>query len=391
VKIVHLSTSLNGGAAVTAKTIVQMQTNNGHNAMIMYRKSDLNIAKKAFSASSTLLSVANSTREYDQVTHFSASGISTKQISSEKPEIIFIHNWFNLLSLSNLKTISKLAPLIFVAHDFRLASGGCHIALDCTNFMSGCKHCPAAKIDWFSSKAKKSIDSVSRGLGNYAVVTPSEWLMDKMSGTEILQNASLKRVIPNPTNAQSGVERTNSRNINFFFKILFVAATLESRFKGLPILLEALSKIKATKPEIEIQLNIVGTGQIPKHWLPIFGIQTHLFGLLESADVHKLMRESDLLVVPSLSENFPGVVGEAQILGCVVAASNVGGIPEMIEDGLTGFMFEPNPQDCLKTILRAINSPDIDRIRDLAKQRAMVRHDPIRINDEYEKVIEGLI
>ena len=103
------------------------------------------------------------------------------------------------------------------------------------------------------------------------------------------------------------------------------------------------------------------------------------------------MSDSDLLVVPSLSENYPGVIGEAQLIGCTVAASRVGGIPEMIEDGVSGFLFEPNPLACKTAIIRAINSPNRTQINNSAKALARSRHDENKINGEYEAVIEELL
>lgn len=50
---------------------------------------------------------------------------------------------------------------------------------------------------------------------------------------------------------------------------------------------------------------------------------------------------ADLLLLPSLSEGMPGVVIEAGLVGTASVASKVGAIPEMIEDGRSGFLARP--------------------------------------------------
>jgi glycosyltransferase involved in cell wall biosynthesis len=167
---------------------------------------------------------------------------------------------------------------------------------------------------------------------------------------------------------------------------------MNSAYKGFGLLMNSLSLIDANQEFISnLEISIVGSGITER--LPAFDprVNVNFLGKQNSQDVQRLIRESDLMVVPSLSENYPGVIGEAQILGCTVAATNVGGISEMIEDGVTGYLFEPNAHACMMTIIRAINSSNRSEINALARERALLRHDETRINHEYEEVIYELI
>jgi glycosyltransferase involved in cell wall biosynthesis len=58
-------------------------------------------------------------------------------------------------------------------------------------------------------------------------------------------------------------------------------------------------------------------------------------------DPRKFLSVSDALIVPSIAESFPISILEALAMGKPVIASRVGGIPEVISDGLNGFLFEP--------------------------------------------------
>lgn len=390
-KIAHLSTGTTGGAAITAKSIARIQNKFGHVSQVFTREKNLSPAILARSRFSTFISLANATREYAQVTHFSTLGLEIDNVWDFKPDVIFIHNWFNLLREKDIVSITRRTPTIFLAHDARLATGGCHVTLGCQNFKTGCHHCPAAKVDFFASAAKKSLESMVDQMGKYAFVTPSQWLMNEMIGSTIISNSTISKVIGNPSEAFPGNKDSEIKQSGEPFKVIFVAASLDSAYKGFDLLMESMSLIGDSKdfPK-EIELIVVGAGtsrSLPK---PSSRVNISFLGPKNSSDVHRLIRDSDLLIVPSLSENYPGVIGEAQLLGCAVAASNVGGIPEMIEDGVSGFLFEPGAQGCKMAILRAINSPSLSQVKKVARVRALFRHDEKSINDDYENVIKEL-
>ena len=376
--IAHLSTSTTGGAAVTAKSIARIQRAFGHNSQVITRSTTLSAVAIAKSRFSTFISLENATRQYSQVTHFSSLAIELESIWDLKPDVIFIHNWFNLLREKDIISITNRTPTVFVAHDARLATGGCHVTLGCRNFETGCKHCPAARIDWLSSTAKNSLDSAISQFGKYAVVTPSRWLMNEMTGSSIIAKATSRRVIGNPSEAFANYEELAPSHSSGRFKIIFLAASMNSAYKGFGLLMESLFLIDANQEFLtNLEINIVGSGSTGR--LPAFDsrIKVNFQGTKNSQDVQGLIRESDLMVVPSLSENYPGVIGEAQILGCTVAATNVGGIPEMIEDGVTGYLFEPNAHACMMAIIRAINSSSRSKIKALARERALLRQELI--------------
>ena len=62
------------------------------------------------------------------------------------------------------------------------------------------------------------------------------------------------------------------------------------------------------------------------------------------------------LVVPSVSEGLPRVIMEAMALAKPVVASNVGGIPDLVKDGQTGFLFEAGNVEQLADKLRTLLS-----------------------------------
>lgn len=93
------------------------------------------------------------------------------------------------------------------------------------------------------------------------------------------------------------------------------------------------------------------TGRIPRDRLPEYYNQMRLF------------------VFPSYTEGQPGVVKEAMACGTPVLATPVGGIPDLIRDGETGFIIKENsPEGIAKDVGRALQNPKLDEIAQNARK-----------------------
>jgi glycosyltransferase involved in cell wall biosynthesis len=81
----------------------------------------------------------------------------------------------------------------------------------------------------------------------------------------------------------------------------------------------------------------------------------------------------DIFVLPSLSEALSNSLMEAMACGCCVAASGVGGNPELVVDGETGMLFEPRDAVGLAEVLRLLVR-DPTRRHELASNAARLIH-----------------
>ncbi|MDQ6814011.1 MAG: glycosyltransferase family 4 protein [Bacteroidota bacterium] len=82
-------------------------------------------------------------------------------------------------------------------------------------------------------------------------------------------------------------------------------------------------------------------------------------GALTKGELKEIYGQSRLCIFPSLWENFPTVILEAMAAGAAIAASNVGGIPEIISEDLTGLLFNAKrPKQIARTVNRLLENED---------------------------------
>jgi glycosyltransferase involved in cell wall biosynthesis len=88
-------------------------------------------------------------------------------------------------------------------------------------------------------------------------------------------------------------------------------------------------------------------------------------------------QEASLLALPSLEDNCPMVVLEAMAAQVPVVAANVGGVPDLVEAGKTGFLCDPlNPQSMMEATENALNLPFARELARQAKSSALERFHP---------------
>ncbi len=153
--------------------------------------------------------------------------------------------------------------------------------------------------------------------------------------------------------------------------IITTVAALHSR-KGLNFLIDAFNEIYQTKRECK--LVIVGEGPQKKDLekqIKKLGLQDAVKMTGPQENIAKILKSSDLFVLPSVKEAFGLVVLEAMAAKLPVIASKVGGIPEIIEDGKNGMLTNPEDKTALaqKMLLLIKNAPLREKIAFLGHHR----------------------
>ena len=150
--------------------------------------------------------------------------------------------------------------------------------------------------------------------------------------------------------------------------------------KGQAGLLRALAKLRATQPELRLRL--VGDGP-DRAALESLAKELELSdavvfaGRLPEDDTLAEIARADLLVLPSFMEGLPIVLMEAMAVGVPVIASRVAGIPELVEDDVTGLLFTPSDWDELASRIDFLlgNEAVRDRLAERAKAKVAADFD----------------
>ena len=118
------------------------------------------------------------------------------------------------------------------------------------------------------------------------------------------------------------------------------------------------------------------------------GGQVELIG--EAQDVVGLLSVSDLFLLPSLQESFGLSALEAMACGVPVVASNVGGLPEVVIDGVTGFLHPPDQvAPMAESAIRILSDPELHaRMAAAGVRLAAERFSADRIVPQYEALYE---
>jgi glycosyltransferase involved in cell wall biosynthesis/GT2 family glycosyltransferase len=159
-------------------------------------------------------------------------------------------------------------------------------------------------------------------------------------------------------------------------RLLFVGRL--AAVKGVPLLLQALAEARQARPDL--RLTLVGDG--PER--PALQAEAKALGLAGACDfvgyqsqqaVADLLSRHDALVLPSFAEGVPVVLMEAMAARLPVIATRVAGVPELVEDGVSGLLIPPgDPAPLTAAILRLMTDPDL-RARMGEAGRARVARD----------------
>ncbi len=131
--------------------------------------------------------------------------------------------------------------------------------------------------------------------------------------------------------------------------------------KGLNFLLSSLPSVIQNFPSAI--LTIVGDGSQKEELLELVQAlcldnNVKFLGRIPHDELPSVMSSADLFVFASLSEATPRAVMEAMAMELPVVATRVGGVPEMVEDGLTGLLVDPgSPHQLAEAICRVLRDP----------------------------------
>lgn len=354
-RILQLSTSVRGGAGRAAIRLNNALYESGLDSKIVYlgngEKTEntheyalpRSRRRKILSSGVTLLQRKFVQSGPDLVTPITINGLKYSEIMKYSPDIVHIHNYYNLLDFDSIVNISKMVKVVITLHDQRIFTAGCHYSHTCEEFRLNCSDCPQVRPIFrklVSDHFGKNMNLLNTLPSSISLVSPSKWLLEKAKENSNFSNMP-SSVIRNPIPMM--LVNTERYFQNETLHVGFCSDLLSNPLKGLKVLLDALENLN--RPYL---LHLIGR-HLDSTTIPA-NTNYELHCPSNENELNSLLSKLDVLVVPSIEDNSPNVIGEALMSGVKVIGSEVGGIAEIMKESNMSSFNPENPRDLVNIL-----------------------------------------
>lgn len=281
----------------------------------------------------------------------------------QEADIIHLH-W--ICNFQSVKTLQKLIatgkPIVWTCHDSWPFTGGCHVRYGCERFTDKCGKCPILHssnrhdITWYILKTKKQHWKANE----ITLIAPSRWMKDNI-GKSFLFSSNRCEVIPNTINleifctldAEEIQKRAGYTKDIGKIHLLFGAESADTPYKGFNYLVKILEMIWEQNPDFakKTVLHIIGTEYNDSPILQKY--ECCYWGYIkDEKKMAAVYNIADIYVFPSIDDNLPNMIMESLACGTPVAAFDTGGITDMLEHKVNGYVAEyKNSRELMEGIL----------------------------------------
>jgi glycosyltransferase involved in cell wall biosynthesis len=384
VRVLHLSTEdISGGAARAAARLHAGLLRLGHDSkmLVAQRSSDdetvLSMARE-LSVYKSLARAADRLRMSRELAPYRKSRPAGLDRFSEErssfavdlvggvpeAEVLNLHWVAGFVDYAKFfKCFGKKAPVVWTLHDMNVFTGGCHYDEGCGKYMASCGACPQlgsrdendlSRAVW--RRKKKVFERLDSE--NLHIVADSRWLAGEAKRSSLLQKFPVETIHYGlDTAIFTPRDKSQVRGALGIAAdarvVMFGAELLSIRRKGLATLVEALRGVRG-----EEKLLLLSVGRrMPE--LDAAIPQIHFGHVNSDFFLSLLYSAADVFVIPSLQEAFGQTALESLACGTAVVGSDVGGIPEIVQDGVTGCLVPPGvASDLRAAIMKLLNEPE---------------------------------
>ena len=326
--------------------------------------------------------------------HFEAAKKIEQLIQDEKPDLAHIHLLWGQITPSIFPILKKYhIPILFTVHDYRIVcpaytfrNGKGQICEECQGkyfykcFTNSC--CKGSKLmsmvmaaeQYFRNKFFNPAQFIDGFIyvSNFAKNIQEKYMPAvKSTPNIILYNFSTSII-------QKGKSTPKDKYFLFFGRLSYE--------KGLKTLLTAFKDIP------ECKLKVVGTGPKEEE-LKQFVLKTNMqnvdfLGYKQGKELSDLVYNEYFVVVPSeWYENNPMTIIEAYSVGTPVIGAKIGGIPEIVDDGKTGFQFTSTNVEELKAVILKTNNLSNEEYSTISNNTIKFANDNLSPHSYWNKLI----
>jgi glycosyltransferase involved in cell wall biosynthesis len=292
-------------------------------------------------------------------------------IEEENPDIVHTNNLSGFSTSVWRIAKSHNIPLVHTLRDHYLM---CHLSLMFRNGVNCVTPCLRCRLFGLHKRNQSNLPD--------AVVGISKYILEKHISCRYFSSVQIRKVIHNSIDI-SPFNRTYSND-----RLKFGYLGRVEYSKGIGIYLDIAEKYNNKS----IEFHVAGSVKDKIIFNRIQNLPANCFyhGFVDSNEFLKVI---DVLIVPSLmNEAFGRIILEAYSNGVPVIGSNMGGMPEIIEDGKTGYVFESeNIADLESKIFLFLDNPKIIKLMQKYIKKKINEFTVERINSQYLKIYHTIL
>lgn len=347
-----------GGAEIVVEKMAQSMSRMGHEVIVITTSPDDN--QHIIDEDVTIYQI-NSTKLYPTYKQTDVSGIkkplwhlfdlwnnkTLKRVKEilieENVDIVHINN-FKGLSLACFKAVKELKiPVVYESHDFSLICPRANLIRG-NNTLCEKRNIVCNEYVYFQRKLLN--DNVD------LLISPSQFMIDKFKENKFFNNTPCVKI-------PLGVEYSANKTAKNYDTIDITYIGTLGKHKGVDILINAFKTIECEN----IRLHIIGKGYDENEFKELAGNDDRItfHGFVENSEIMKFYELTNILVIPSICyDNSPLVIYESFSTGTPVIGSNIGGIPELIQDEFNGLLFDAgNSESLRKKLVKVIKDIEL--------------------------------
>ena len=318
----------------------------------------------------------------------------------KKADILHLHNlhtsYFNYLAIASL---TKLKPAVFTLRDMWSFTGHCSHSYGCDRWKIGCGKCPSpgtypeVRID--NTRLEWKLKNWTYSRSKLTVVALSRWLAEQ-AGQSMLNRFPIHHIANGiDTETYQPLDREKCRSllgVPLRKKILMFGAFNQGKHgKGGDLLLKALENLPAS---IKSEMVLLTMGEAGEAIAETAGIPTQNLGFISNDRLKSIVYSAaDLFLFPTRAEAFGQVAQEALTCGTPVVSFNVGGVPDLVRPGVTGYLARPeDPKDFSQGILELLEDEALRlemsrKCREIAVREYELKQQTKRYIELYDRIL----
>lgn len=329
---------------------------------------------------------------------FSPSKHILKMPEFENADIIHCHNLHtNYFNLWTLIKISEIKPIVWTFHDMWPITAHCAHSFGGSLKKNGFFTCPSLDIyppmAWHNEKYLENKKSKIYKNSNFHIVTPSKWLAKKVSQSILKDKPSsiiyngIDTNIFKPLKSDLNKLRSDF-NLPLDRQIVLILAKRgqSNPWKGGNY---AQGVINAFKDDSRVLFVDLG-GDINKS-----NDQIKIVSYIDNPEIlAKYYSAADILLYPSIADNCPLVVLEAMACGLPIVSFDTGGIPELVEHKMNGYIAEYKNSIDLKNglnYLLNLSPQEIEKMRQYSVDKIRAGFTVEKMANQYVELYRQLL